>query len=93
MKRVCPEKIYGISMEGNYTRIHLRGVHYLVRSTMAAMLKKLPPDIFIKVHRSFVISIYYMNNIDRDHLLIGKDVIPIGKQYYKSLMEQLNVIE
>jgi len=34
-----------------------------------------------------------LDDIDKDHLLLGDEPVPIGRQYYKSFIEQLNVIE
>lgn len=65
----------------------------MVRSTLSSALKKLPPDIFIKIHRAFVIPLFYIDNIDKDHFKAGKNPVPIGKQYYKSLIDKLNIIE
>lgn len=94
LKRIHPEEVLGLSTEGNYTRIHhVTKVQYLVRSRMSKMLKQLPQDMFIKIHRFYAVSVFYIDNIDRDHLMIGDDVIPIGRGYYKGLIEWLNVVE
>lgn len=80
--------------EKNYTRIQLSNKTYcLVRSTLSGALKKLPPEIFIKIHRSCAASIYFIDKIDRDHLEIGGAPLPIGRQYYRSVIKQLNIIE
>jgi DNA-binding LytR/AlgR family response regulator len=49
--------------------------------------------MFIKTHRSFAASIYFIDNIARDHLTVGEEPIPIARQYYKPVIERLNVIE
>jgi DNA-binding LytR/AlgR family response regulator len=92
--KVNPIDVVGLSTEGNYTRIFLSDkTYYLVRSTLSNALKKLSPDIFIKTHRSYAASVYYIDRVFKDHLLIGKEPIPIGKQYYKSVMSKLTIIE
>jgi DNA-binding LytR/AlgR family response regulator len=94
LRKINPEDVICLSTEGNYTRIYVAGkTHYMVRSTLSAALKKLPRDVFIKIHRSFVVSVYHIDSIHKDHLLIGDEAIPIAKQYYKSLMDKLNIIE
>jgi len=49
--------------------------------------------LFIRTHRSYAVSVLFIDMIDRDHLTIGKNAIPISRQYYKSVLDQLNVIE
>ena len=94
LKRIDPEQVMFLLSAGDYTRIFLSDkTYYLVRSTLSGALKKLPPEMFIKIHRSLVASIYYIDNIANDHLVVGGEPIPIGRQYYKTAIQQLNIIE
>jgi DNA-binding LytR/AlgR family response regulator len=94
LKKINPDDVLCLSTEGNYTRIYLADkTFYMVRSSLSGALKKLPPDVFIRVHRSFVASLYHIESINKDHLLVGDEPLPIGKQYYKSLIDKLNIIE
>lgn len=94
LKRISSEDVMCLVTEGNYTKIILADKsYYMVRSSLSTALKKLPPDMFIKIHRSFAASIYFIDNIARDHLTVDEEPIPIGKQYYKEVMKQLNIIE
>ena len=92
--RINPEDVICLSTERNYTRIYLADkTFYMARSSLSATLKKLPRDMFIKIHRSFVASVYHINRIHKDHLLVTDEPLPIGRQYYDSLLTKLNIIE
>jgi DNA-binding LytR/AlgR family response regulator len=94
LKSVSLEDVILLEAIRNYTRIVLsNGKHYLVRSSLSSALQKLPADMFIKTHRSFAVSVLFIDNVARDHLTIGKTSVPIARQYYKKVMEQLNVID
>jgi DNA-binding LytR/AlgR family response regulator len=94
LKRVNPEDVICLSTEGNYTRIYLADkTFYMVRSSLWGALKKLPPDIFIKIHRSFIASIYHISSIHKDYLVVRDEALPIGKRYYKSVLAKLDIIE
>jgi DNA-binding LytR/AlgR family response regulator len=94
LKSLKPEEVVCLVAEKNYTKIYLSNkTDCLVRSTLSGALKKLPPEIFIKIHRSCVVSIYFIDNIARDHLIIGGKPLPIGRQYYRSVIKQLNIID
>lgn len=94
LKSISPEDVMCLCAEGNYTKIVLSDKSYfLVRSTLSSALKKLPPDMFIKIHRSYAASIFFIDNVARDHLTVGGEAIPIARQYYKPVMKQLNVID
>ena len=94
LKKVNPEDVVCLVTERNYTRICLTNNNfYLVRSSLSATLQKLPPGIFIKIHRSFVASVYHISSIHKDHLVVMGEGLPIGKQYYAPLLAKLNIIE
>lgn len=94
LTRIHAEEIMYLKTEGNYTKIFLldRG-HCLVRSTLSRVLKQLPRDMFIRTHRSYAVSVHYIDHLVRDHLVIEEEPIPIGKQYYNRVVSRLNVIE
>jgi DNA-binding LytR/AlgR family response regulator len=50
-------------------------------ATMKSLEKKLPTDKFMRVHRSFIVSLNKIKTIERDRILFGKERIPISKQY------------
>jgi DNA-binding LytR/AlgR family response regulator len=88
-----PADVMFLKTIGNYTNIILSNeTYFMVHASLSSTLKKLPPDLFIKTHRSWAASIFYIDTIERDHLNIGENVIPIARQYYKSVLGQLNVI-
>lgn len=92
--KVNPTDVVGFHTERNYTKIFLLNKkYYLVRTTLSGVLKKVPPGMFIKIHRSLAISIFFIDQIEKDHLLIGDEIIGIPKRCYKSVVEQLVVVE
>ncbi|WP_205510020.1 LytTR family DNA-binding domain-containing protein [Longitalea arenae] len=94
LKNINPAEVMCLLTEGNYTKIILSNKSYfMVRSSLSSALKKLPTDIFIKTHRSIAASIYFIDNVSRDHLTVGGEPIPIARQYYKRVIDQLNIIE
>ncbi|HEX2533085.1 MAG TPA: LytTR family DNA-binding domain-containing protein [Chitinophagaceae bacterium] len=94
LKRIHPGDVVCLVTEGNYTRIFLADKSfYLVRSTLSDALRKLPPGMFVQIHRSIAASVYFIDNIDRDHLLIGNESMPVARKYYQSLVDALNIIE
>ena len=61
----------------------------VARLTMKAMLEKLPPAEFIRVHRSFIIPVSRIKSIQKKSVDIGDRVIPIGLSYQKTFMERV----
>jgi two-component system, LytTR family, response regulator len=46
-----------IEAAGNYAVLHARGESHMVRQTMAALETQLDPDIFFRIHRSTIVNI------------------------------------
>ena len=92
--RLHPEHVKLLETVGNYTKIVLQDNScFEVRSSMTTALKKLPGELFIQVHRRYAVSVLYIDILEKDHLTIGEDSIPISRQRYEKVKEQLNIIE
>ena len=94
LKKIHPENVVCLSTEKNYTRIYfVDATHFIVRSSLDSVLKKLPDDVFVKIHRAYAVSLVHLETIYRDHVKIGEQPIPVGKQYYKRFLNKLDIIE
>jgi len=53
----------------------------LPKITMKSLEEKLPSDIFVRIHKSFIISIKHIEAIEKNSVKIAGKTIPIGNQY------------
>jgi two-component system, LytTR family, response regulator LytT len=51
---------------------------------------KLPPEKFMRVHRSFIVNLHRIDTIARSRIIFGKTYIPIGDQYKDKFQEYLD---
>ena len=67
----------------DYTQIYVRGriEPILTLNNLKSFSVKLPPDEFIRVHRSFIVSLTHIDSIARNEIYIGKKIIPIGDSF------------
>jgi len=67
----------------DYTQVHLKGKAepILTLNNLKSFSYKLPPEEFIRVHRSFVVSLSHIDSIARNEIYIGKKIIPIGDSF------------
>jgi len=56
-------------------------------SSLKNLESKLPPDKFMRVHRSFIVNIQKINTIDRSRIVFGKEYIPVSDQYKDKFQE------
>ena len=67
----------------DYTQVYVRGKAdpILTLNNLKSFSYKLPPDEFIRVHRSFIVSLAHIDSIARNEIYIGKKIIPIGDSF------------
>lgn len=91
--KIIVEDINIVEAKGDYVLIKLEsGGNLIVHSTLKKIIDKLPDDIFVQVHRSFVINIKKIVDIEESTIVVNRDVIPISRGNKTTLLEKLNII-
>jgi two-component system, LytTR family, response regulator len=67
----------------DYTQVYLKGKSdpILTLNNLKSFSFKLPADEFIRVHRSYIVSLSHIDSIARNEIYIGKKIIPIGDSF------------
>ena len=73
----------------HYVVFHTPEGQLLSRMNMNDLLSALPSDDFIRIHRSFVISVDKIDTIDKNMVVIKGKKIPIGESYRKDFLERI----
>ncbi len=81
-----------IEAKGDYIKIKTETSNHLVHSTLKKIESKLPKEMFLKVHRSYVINVQKIVDIEDNSVLIKKDVIPVSRSNRAELMKRLNLL-
>jgi DNA-binding LytR/AlgR family response regulator len=84
--------IYLIEAKGDYIKIKTENKDYVVHSTLKKIEDKLPDTLFLKIHRSFIINIKKIIDIEDNSVLIQKDVIPVSRSKRPELMKRLDLL-
>ena len=81
-----------VEAKGDYILIKTENKNYTVHSTLKKIEDKLPTDLFLKVHGSFIIKSKKIIDIEDNSVLIAKDVIPVSRANRPELMKRLNLL-
>jgi len=84
--------IYLIQAKGDYINIKTETKNYVVHSTLKKIEEKLPDSLFLKVHRSYIINVKKIIDIEDNSVLIKKDVIPVSRSNRPELMKRLDLL-
>ncbi|VXB21642.1 DNA-binding response regulator [Flavobacterium sp. 9AF] len=86
------ESVSIVEAKGDYIHIKTDQKNYIVHSTLKKIEDKLPHNLFLKVHRSFIINTHKIIDIEDNSVLIGKEVIPVSRSNRPELMKRLNLL-
>lgn len=58
--------------------------------TLNKIMEKLPADVFVRIHKSFIVSVKKIDMIDGNMVNISGKNLPIGRLYRQELINKLN---
>lgn len=90
--KITIDSIYLVEAKGDYILIKTEGKNYTVHSTMKKIEEKLPQDLFLRIHRSYIINTTKIIDIEDNSVLIKKDVIPVSRSNRPELIKRLNLL-
>ncbi len=97
IKVVSIYDITHLSADDDYVKIHTLDGEYLKNQTLAFFEKNLNPNLFVRVHRSYIVKVDQITKIEAyekdGHLLILKngEKIPVSKTGYPKLKAVLGI--
>lgn len=72
---------------GNFTRIHLvQDKRYVTLVGLKYMLEQLPPALFSRIHRSYIINVNHLKSFSPDEVIVNGNALPIGKSFRDDFM-------
>lgn len=90
--KVMYNDILWVEAYDNYSFIVTADQKYLVSSTLKDMEQKLPPQNFVRVHRSYIANLDKIEALEENAVVFSKSDVPIGKSYKKLLMSRFNIL-
>lgn len=90
--KISVDEIYFIEAQGDYVNIHSSKKNFLLHSTMKSIEEKLPNEHFFKVHRSYIVNLDHIDDIEEGLLHVNAFKVPISKAKKDELLKRLRVI-
>ncbi|HMJ69182.1 MAG TPA: LytTR family DNA-binding domain-containing protein [Cyclobacteriaceae bacterium] len=75
----------------DYVKIHTGQQPLITKQTIMAVEEMLPADEFIRVHRSFIVSVRKITSYSPHAVFIGKEEVPIGPLYRNQVQKILTL--
>lgn len=84
--------IYYLEAYGDYVKIHTENKMHLVLTRLKTIEEKLPEKEFARIHRSYIVRIEKIENIDNTNLQVKEKILPISISQKKTLLDKINLL-
>jgi len=89
--RLLPSEILYIEAAGNYMCFYTHQKKVMSLLTMKEVLQILPEKIFVRIHKSYIVSLNYIDAIERHDVVVAGKEIPIGITYREHFFKVMRV--
>lgn len=88
--KVNYEDLLFIEGQHEYVTFHTTTKRITALYSLKNLEETLPKDKFVRTHKSFIVSIKHIEDIDKLNVTVAGNKIPIGASYRDSLIERLS---
>ena len=89
--KIATDDIAYIEGYKDYVRIYTPEKRFVTRESMKNMEAMLSKDRFLRIHRSYIISIDKFSAIEGNMIILGEEKLPIGKSYKEQVMKYFSL--
>lgn len=90
-KKILIADIHFIQAYKNYIEISFANSRIILRSTLQKFSEVLPKKHFVQTHRSFIINLNFINNINVDMIVVGDKEVPLSKTYKEDFIKKIRL--
>ncbi len=89
IERVVYDELLYVEAMANYVTLYTLNKKLIVYLTIKGIQEKLPADIFLQVHKSYIVNINQVTTIEGNMLNLGVTKISIGQSFYDQVMDRI----
>ena len=92
MVKILFEDIRYIEADRNYCRIFTKSKEYLLTMPMKSLEDQLPPALFQRIHRSHIVNLAQVDEVNEDTIFIGEKSLPLSKSFREEFLGRIRTI-
>jgi two-component system LytT family response regulator len=89
MVKIDFNSILYIESLSDYLKIFTTDKIIVIRETITSLEEKLPSKKFIRIHRSFIVSLKNISSYTNEFIEINQKALPISRSYKESVLQKL----
>lgn len=87
------QRILYLQALDDYVKIISTEGSLLPKITLSQLEKELPDQLFLRIHRSYIVNLKFLQNYDQQEVSIADRKLPIGKSFREQVIARLKNIE
>jgi len=92
LHRVAVRHMLHLEADGNYVELVLSDRRFVLRNSVAEVMKTMPEGVFVMVNRRQAVNVLLVDSISADEVSIGIHSYTLSRRFRDSLMERLHVV-
>jgi DNA-binding LytR/AlgR family response regulator len=92
MIKIMLGDILYMEADRNYSRIFTKDREYLLSITLKTIEEKMSMQLFMRIHRSYLINISHVDEVAESYVMIAKKSIPLGTGMREQLMQRIQTL-
>lgn len=92
MVKILFEAILYIEAERNYCRIFTKTREYLLTMPMKTLEDQLPAALFQRIHRSHIVNLAQIDEVDESTVVIGQKTLPLSKALKEEFLKRIKTV-
>lgn len=90
--RLTMDEILWVEALADYVQIYTKEARHTVLSTMKSIENRLPSKDFIRIHRSYIIRLDKIQEIEENAVKINGKSLPVSRSHKDDLFQRLNLL-
>ncbi len=92
IRKLLIDDIYLLESKGDYVKIYVADKYHIVHATLKLFEDRLPSSKFMRVHRSYIISMDKIDYIEENILYLNNTPVPLSESYRSTFLKKLNLL-
>jgi two-component system LytT family response regulator len=89
IEKILIADILYIEALSNYVILYTKNKKHIIYMSFKGMESQLPRDLFLKIHKSFIVAVNAIQTIDNNEVILADHILPISKSYRSSVMDRV----
>jgi DNA-binding LytR/AlgR family response regulator len=90
--RLPAKDILWVEALADYVNIHTKEIRHTVLATMKSIEAKLPSKDFIRIHRSYIVRLDQVSEIEENSVMVGGKMLPVSRSHREDLFKRLKLL-